>query len=69
MVIVTSCPFATAALRLKATRRVEILGFTKNQFNKFIKSYPFESLINSKEVDLTRSNLMAYLKVCTNVLK
>ena len=65
MVIVTSRPVATVTLRPKATRRVEILGFTKKNFNEFINSYPFES---SKMVNLTKSNLMTYLKACTNVL-
>ena len=65
MVIVTSRPVATVTLRSKATRKVEILGFTKKNFNEFVNSYPFES---SKMVNLTKSNLMTYLKACTNVL-
>ena len=55
MVIITSRPVATATLRPKATRRVEILGFTKKQFNKFVNSYPFERLIESPaELDSTK---------------
>ena len=69
MVIITSRPVATATLRPKATRRVEILGFTKKQFIKFVNSYPFERLIEStEELDSTKSKLMTYLKACTNVL-
>ena len=68
MVIVISRPVATVTLRPKATRRVEILGFTKKKFNEFVSSYPFESFVNSEMVDLTKSNLMTYLKACTNVL-
>ena len=68
MVIVTSRPVATVTLRPKATRRVEILGFTKKIFNEFVSSYPFESFVNSEMVNLTKSNLMTYLKACTNVL-
>ena len=69
MVIITSRPVATATLRPKATRRVEILGFTKKQFVKFVSSYPFERLIEStEELDSTKSKLMTYLKACTNVL-
>ena len=69
MVIVTSRPVATATLRPKATRRVEILGFTKKQFIKFVNSYPFERLIEfTEESGSTKSNLMTYLKACTNVL-
>ena len=69
MVIITSRPVATATLRPKATRRIEILGFTKKQFIKFVNSYPFERLIEStEELDSTKSTLMTYLKACTNVL-
>ena len=68
MVIVTSRPVATVTLRPKATRRVEILGFTKKNFNEFVSSYPFECFVNSDMVNLTKSNLMTYLKACTNVL-
>ena len=41
---VTSHPVASAALRPKATRRVEVLGFTNQQFKNFISSYPYENL-------------------------
>ena len=69
MVIITSRPVATATLRPKATRRVEILGFTKTQFIKFVNTYPFERLIEfTEELDSTKSKLMTYLKACTNVL-
>ena len=69
MVILTSRPVATAELRPKATRRVEILGFTKKQFIKFVNSYPFERLIESTdELDSTKSKLTTYLKACTDVL-
>ena len=69
MTIVTSRPSATTILRPKATRRIEILGFTKQQFFKFINSYPFDNFINSAhEIESTKSKLMTYLKACTNVL-
>ena len=68
MVIVTSRPVATVTLRPKATRRIEILGFTKKIFNEVINSYPFECFVNSEMVNLAKSNLMTYLKACTNVL-
>ena len=69
MVIITSRPVATATLRPKATRRVEILGFTKKQFIKFVNSYPFERLIElTEELDSTKSKVTTYLKACTNVL-
>ena len=69
MTIVTSRPLATTILRPKATRRIEILGFTKQQFFKFINSYPFDNFISSAhEIESTKSKLMTYLKACTNVL-
>ena len=69
MTIVTSRPLATTILRPKATRRIEILGFTKQQFYKFVNSYPFDDFINSTdEIDSTKLKLMTYLKACTNVL-
>ena len=68
MIIVTSRPAASAALRPKATRRVEVLGFTNQQFKNFISSYPFENFICSDEVDQTKSKLLTFLKAYTNVL-
>ena len=69
MTIVTSHPLATTILRPKATRRIEILGFTKEQFFKFINSYPFDNFINSAhKIESTKLKLMTYLKACTNVL-
>ncbi len=67
MIIVTSRPVATSALRLQANSVVEILGFTKEQFDEFVRSYPFSSLTLNKE-ELVQTELKAYLKGCTNVL-
>ena len=43
MVIVASRPVATHSLRDKCSRRVEVVGFTKEQINKYVETYPFES--------------------------
>ena len=43
MVIVASRPVATHSLRRKCGRRVEVVGFTKEQISKYVENYPFES--------------------------
>ena len=43
MVIVASRPVATHSLRDKCGRRVEVVGFTKEQINNYVETYPFES--------------------------
>ena len=43
MVIVASRPVATHFLRSKCARRVEVVGFIKDQINKYVDTYPFES--------------------------
>ena len=43
MVIVASRPVATHSLRDKCGRRVEVVGFTKEQISKYVETYPFES--------------------------
>ena len=43
MVIVASRPVATHSLRRKCGRRVEVVGFTKEQIRKYVEIYPFES--------------------------
>ena len=42
MVIVASRPVATHSLRDKCSRRVEVVGFTKEQISKYVETYPFE---------------------------
>ena len=44
MVIVASRPAATQSLRDKCARRVEVVGFTKDQISTYVETYPFESL-------------------------
>ena len=39
MVIVASRPAATHSLRDKCARRVEVVGFTKDQINKYVETY------------------------------
>ena len=41
MVIVASRPVATNKLRKTCSRRVEVVGFTKSQINKYVETYPF----------------------------
>ena len=43
MVIVASRPVATHSLRDECSRRVEVVGFTKEQISKYVETYPFES--------------------------
>ena len=43
MVIAASRPVATHSLRDKCSRRVEVVGFTKEQISKYVETYPFES--------------------------
>ena len=44
MVIVASRPAATYFLRDECARRVEVVGFTKDQINTYVETYSFESL-------------------------
>ncbi len=68
MIIVTTRPVGTATLRLKASTTIEILGFTKEQFNKFVSNYPFQELIGTDEVHVIQAELLSYLESCKNVL-
>ena len=64
MVIVASRPAATHSLRGKCARRVEVVGFTKDQINKYVETYPFES--SSHEVSDV-SKMKEFLNVHPNV--
>ena len=46
MVIVASCPVATATLRDLATRRIEVLGFSQQQIFEYIDKFPYTSDIS-----------------------
>ena len=48
MVIVASRPAATHYLRDKCTRRIEVVGFTKDQINKYVETYFDSSVMISK---------------------
>ena len=55
VVIVASRPAATAKLRSIATKRVEVLGFLKEQIYQYVENYKFSSeKENSKRADLHR---------------
>ena len=68
MIIITSRPIATIELRQKATTRIESLGFTKDHFNSYINSYPFDDPNDSQMAESPKSKLKKHLKACTNVL-
>ena len=63
MVIVASRPVGTATHRDKApvTKRIEVLGFTRENIWRYTEKYPFEC-------DDTASKLTAYLNLHSNVL-
>ena len=65
MVILTSRPVATASLRPKATRRYEILGFSKKCFHEFVDLYPFQNNFDERQAKV---QLKDFLKTCSNVL-
>ena len=46
MVIVATRPVATAELRKNCHKRVEVLGFSKDQVNEYLESYPFADSVN-----------------------
>ena len=49
MVIVASRPIATAELRKKCDKRLEALGFLKEEIDKYVHNYPFCGTISSAE--------------------
>ena len=61
MVIVASRPVATNELRKSCSRRVEVIGFSKSQINKYVETYPFNGS------DLV-SRLKLYLDQHPNIL-
>ena len=64
MVIVASRPVGTAVHRNNATvsKRIEVLGFTRENIDRYINNYPFGDDANMA------SKLMAHLKLHTNTL-
>jgi len=65
MVIVASRPSATSPLRDESSRRVAVVGFTKEQVNTYVNKYPFERF-GIKAPD-TRSKLEVFLDRHSNV--
>ena len=57
MIIITSRPIATIELRQKATTRIESLGFTKDHFDSYINSYPFDDPNDPQTAESTKSKL------------
>ncbi len=68
MVIVTCRPVATTSLRLEANCIVEIVGFTKEQFDEFVRKYPFQDIARTEGREVVEAELKSHLKACTNVL-
>ena len=62
MVVVASRPVGTALVRNRCTRRVEVLGFKRDQITEYILSYFYEE--NQKGLDL-----LSYLKSHVNVYR
>ena len=65
MVIVASRPVATHSLRDKCSRRIEVVGFTKEQISKYVETYPFES--SSSEASDKVSKIRVFLDKHPNV--
>ena len=63
MVIVASRPVATRELKKTCTKRVEVIGFSKDQIYAYLETYPF----NTKTCDMI-SKLKVYLGQHPNVL-
>ena len=63
MIIVASRPVATGELRRVCARRVEVVGFSKDQINKYVETYPFQT----DSVSMV-SKLKTYLGQYPNVL-
>ena len=69
MVIVASRPVATHDVRELASIRIEVIGFTKQQIYKYVRSYPFKGTKEGmSESDSMASELIAYLNLHVNVL-
>ena len=65
MVIVASRPAATQSLRDKCARRVEVVGFTKDQISTYVETYPFES--RDGDISDKVSKMKIFLDVRPNV--
>ena len=61
VIIVASCPVGTVNVRGRASKRVEVLGFSKDQIKVYMEAYSFKDKINSV------SRLEAFLKDHVNV--
>ena len=66
MVFVASRPAATGFLRRKGTKRIEVVGFTKAQINKYVESYPFKTSDDDTSSKMA-SDLKKFLDLHPNV--
>ena len=72
MVILASRPAATHYLRDKCARRVEVIGFTKDQINKYVETY-FDSSVMISEMkkfldEHPKVQHMCYLPIQAEIL-
>ncbi len=64
MVIVASRPVATNDLKGLNSRRIEVIGFSKEQIYKYVEAYPFEKENN----EMLAQKLKEYLSLHPNVV-
>ena len=67
VVIVTSRPVALTRDLTTSGKKIEVVGFTKENTLEYINNYPFQSKYNSKD-NTVASDLIAYVKTHVNVL-
>ena len=65
MVVVASRPVASSSIRDICSRRIEVVGFTKEQVNRYVETYPFET--SRTEASGMAPNLKAFLEHHPNV--
>ena len=65
MVVVASRPVASSSIRDVCSRRIEVVGFTKEQVNRYVETYPFET--SRTEASGMAPNLKAFLEHHPNV--
>ena len=64
MVIVASRPVATNELKKVSSKRIEVIGFNKNQIFDYVETYPFVK----SDIPDAGSKLKVFLKIHPNVL-
>ena len=67
MIIVASRPAGTVNVRDRAFRRIEVLGFSKKQINKYLKKYKFKPCSSVSNLESLFKSLESFLKDHVNV--